>query len=157
MQEQINEKTVALSIKGAKLTGRMLAKAMQAFLKKMREPPKGKPGKVSMRSLRRDGASLTNIEVDDPGIKRFNKIARKHNVRFHTKIDRSKEPPLGVVFFKAKDGKAMDSAFKEYTALEIKHEKTRKPSMLAKLAKFKELAKLLASPVKNRNRGERDI
>jgi hypothetical protein len=32
-----------------------------------------------------------------------------------------------------------------------------KPALLNKLAKFKELAKQLASPVKNRNRGEREI
>jgi hypothetical protein len=36
--EQVNEKAVALSIKGAKVTGRLLAQAMQAFLKKAREP-----------------------------------------------------------------------------------------------------------------------
>ena len=155
MQEQVNEKTVALSIKGAKLTGRMLAKAMQAFLRKVREPPKNKPGKVSMRSLRREGASLTDIEIDDPGIKRFSKIARDHNVRFHTKVDKTKDPPTWVVFFKAKDGKAMDAAFKAYNKIEFP--KTRKPSMLAKLSKFKELAKSLAAPVKSRKRGEHEL
>ena len=156
MQEYVDEKTVALSIKGAKLTGRVLAQAMQAFLKKVRQPSKGKPGKVSLRSLKRDGASLTNIEVDDAGVKRFNRIAKKHNIRFHSKIDISKNPPTWFVFFKAKDVEAMTSAFKEYAALELKA-KSKKTPLLDKLEKFKELAKQLASPVKNRNRGEREI
>ena len=36
--EHINDRSVALCVKGAKLTGRMLAQAMQAFLKKLKEP-----------------------------------------------------------------------------------------------------------------------
>jgi hypothetical protein len=39
MQEQVNERTVALSVKGAKLTAHLLAKAMRAFVNKAREPP----------------------------------------------------------------------------------------------------------------------
>lgn len=38
MQEQVNEKTAALSIKAAKITERLLAQAMRAFLKRAREP-----------------------------------------------------------------------------------------------------------------------
>jgi hypothetical protein len=44
MQDQINEKTVALSVKGTKITGHLLAKAMQAFLKRARASPQAKPG-----------------------------------------------------------------------------------------------------------------
>jgi hypothetical protein len=36
LQDEVNNKTVALSVKGAKLTGHLLAKAMQAFLKQAR-------------------------------------------------------------------------------------------------------------------------
>jgi hypothetical protein len=156
LQEQINEKTVALSIKGAKLTGRLLAKAMQAFLRKVREPGKAKIGKQSVKSLAKQGASLTNIEVSGDNIGSFKKIARKYNVGFSLKRDDSVKPPNWVVFFKSKDGKAMEAAFKEYGNLELKY-KTRKPSMLAKLEKFKELAKSIASPVKSRNRGEHEL
>ena len=60
--EQINDKTVALSIKTVKLTGRLLAKAMQAFLKKMQEPGQ-KHGKQSLKSLTKQGASLADIEI----------------------------------------------------------------------------------------------
>ena len=48
MQEQVEEKSVALSIKATKITGRLLAKAMQAFMKKLQEPHY-KQGKQSVK------------------------------------------------------------------------------------------------------------
>jgi hypothetical protein len=44
MQDQVNEKAVALCIKGGKITGRLLAKAMRAFLQQARASPKVKAG-----------------------------------------------------------------------------------------------------------------
>lgn len=155
MQEQVNEKTVALSIKGAKLTGRLLAKAMRAFLQKAKQPGKTKQGKQSVRSLTKQGASLAEVEVED--INTFKKTARKYNIDFAVRRDDSVSPPNWIVFFKAKDSKALESAFKEYSSVMLKHKEHSKPSMLDKLQKFKELAKSLAAPVKNRDRGEREI
>lgn len=151
MQEQINERTVAFSIKGAKITGRILAQAMQAFLKKAREPTY-KHGKQSIKSLTKQGASLTNLEISGDNIGSFKRIARKYNVDFALKRDDAANPPRCFVFFKAKDDKALEAAFKDYTALNLKH-KAREPSMLKRLFKFKEKAKAVVSPVKNRNKG----
>jgi hypothetical protein len=152
--EQINDKSVALSIKGAKITGRMLAKAMQAFLKKAREPTY-KHGKQSLKSLAKQGASLTEIEI--PGeISAFKHTARKYNIDFAVKRDDSVKPPKWIILFKAKDSKAMESAFKDYSSRnELKRK--NKPSMLKRLEKFKKLAKSVAPPAKNRSRGEREI
>jgi hypothetical protein len=155
MQEQINERTVALSVKGAKLTGRLLAKAMQAFLKRARASPKAKPGMQSVKTLTKSGAALQDAEIDGSNIGSFKRVARKYNVDFALKKDTSENPPKWIVFFKSKDGAAMDAAFKEYSRQQIKIKE--KPSMLGKLQKFKELAKTVAAPVKNRNRGERGI
>ena len=152
--EQINDKSVALSIRGAKMTGRLLAKAMQAFLKKAREPTH-KHGKQSLKSLAKQGTSLADIEIDGGNIGSFKEIARKYNVDFALKKDDSKQPPNWVVFFKAKDSKALESAFKEYsTQNELKRDKT---PMLERLAKFKELAKSIVPPAKNRSKGEREL
>ena len=153
--EQINDKSVALSVRGAKMTGRLLAKAMQAFLKKAREPTY-KHGKQSLKSLAKQGTSLADIEIDGSNIGSFKKIARKYNVDFALKKDDSKQPPNWVVFFKAKDSKALESAFKEYSRIELKVKKTKTP-MLERLAKFKELAKSIVPPAKNRNKGEREL
>ena len=151
--DQINEKTVALSIKAVKLTGRLLAKAMKAFLKKAKEPFE-KHGKQSVKSLTKQGASLADIEI--PGeIGTFKKVARKYNIDFAVKRDDSTKPPKWVVFFKAKDSKALESAFSEYSKTTLKYKE--KPSMLQKLEKFKEAAKAITPPVKNRERGGHEL
>lgn len=158
MQEQINERTVALSVKGTKLTAHMLAKAMRAFLKKAQQPHKikVKSGRQSVRSLTKQGASLANIEVSGDDIGTFKRVARKYNVDFALKRDDSETPPKWIVFFKAKDSQALESAFKEFTQITLK-QKTRKPSMLERLDKFKEIAKSVSAPVKNRDRGGHEL
>jgi hypothetical protein len=155
VQEQINERTIALSVKGAKLTGRMLAKAMNAFLKRSRASPKVKTGMQSVKSLTKSGASLQDVEITGDNIGSFKRIARKYNVDFALKKDVSSDPPKWSVFFKSKNGAAMDAAFKEYGKIQMKVKE--KPSMLAKLQKYKEIAKQKSAPVKNRNRGERGL
>ena len=128
MQDEVNNKTVAISVKAAKITGRMLAKAMQALLEKAREP-NFKTGKQSIKSLTKQGASLTNIPIDGENIGSFSKIARKYNVDFALKKDSSETPPKWMVFFKAKDADALTAAFKEYSKIQLKH-KERKPSLI---------------------------
>ncbi|MDR0490030.1 MAG: PcfB family protein [Oscillospiraceae bacterium] len=155
MQEQVNEKTVALSVKAAKLTGRLLAKAMRAFLKKAGEPSVAH-GKQSVKSLAKQGASLSNIEISGDNIGSFSRIARKYNVDFALKRDDAEMPPKWLVFFKAKDADALTAAFNEYSKIQLKH-KGRKPSLLARLEKAKELATQIASPVKNRSKGGHEL
>jgi len=157
MQEQVEEKSVALTVKAVKMTGRLLAKMMQAYLKKMRElTPFVKAGKQSLKSLSKQGASLTNIEIDGDNIGSFGRIARKYNVDFALKRDNAHTPPQWYVFFKAKDADALTAAFKEYSKINLKH-KAQKPSLLEGLEKAKELATQIAPPVKNRNKGGHEL
>lgn len=76
MQDEINEKVVALSVKGAKLTAEMLQKAIKAMLaqaKKQQE--KQLHGKQTLKQLAKQNAGLSNIEItegygnDNPGAK----------------------------------------------------------------------------------------
>ena len=154
MQEDINNKSVALSIKATKLTGRLLAKAMQAFLKKAREPS-FKHGKQSVKSLTKQGASLSNIEIGGDNIGDFKRVARKYNVDFALKRDDSEMPPKWLVFFKAKDADALTAAFKEYSKITLKVKE--RPNFLAKIQKFKQKAKELAAPAKHRAKGEHEL
>jgi hypothetical protein len=71
LQDEVNNKMVALSVKGAKMSGRLLAKAMMAFLKQARASPKAKQGQQSIKSLTKLGAARwgnhKDIEpYDDP-------------------------------------------------------------------------------------------
>ncbi len=154
VQEQVNDKTVAITVKSAKITGRLLAQAMRFFLKKAKEPHV-KHGKQSVRSLTRQGAALTNVEVSGDNIGTFKKTARKYNVSFSLKRDDSEKPPKWIVFFKSKDSASMDAAFKEFSREALKQKD--RPSMLAELARFKEFIKTLAAPVKNRDRGGHEL
>ena len=149
--EQVNDRAVAMSIQSTKLTGRMLAKAMQAFLKKVREP-KYKHGEQSLKSLTKQGASLADIEISGDNIGSFRKIARKYSIDFALKQDKSAIPPRWVVFFKAKDDKSLDAAFKEYSQAELKQKK-RKPSMLSRLARSK--AKSKSAPERTKEKAQK--
>jgi hypothetical protein len=144
------------------MTGRMLAKMMQAYLRHRQrlrsnnksEPPK--TGKQSLNSLKKQGASLADIEITGDNIGSFRRIARRHNLDFALKRDDSANPPNWVVFFKTKDDKAMDSAFKEYSKA-ILNQKAKKPSLKERIAKIKVKIKTITSPVKNKKRGEHEL
>ena len=155
MQEQINERSVALYIKAAKLTGRVLAQAMRDLMKKAREPTTHH-GKQSVKSLTKQGASLTNIEITGDNIGSFRKTARKYNVDFALKKDSSETPPKWLVFFKAKDVDALTAAFKEYSNITLKQKK-RKPSVIDALEQAKEQTAVIAPSAKNRRKGEHEL
>ncbi len=156
MQDQINERSVALSIKAAKLTGRILAKAIQAFLKKAQEPHVTH-GKQSVKSLTQQGASLTNVEITGENIGSFKKTARKYNIDFALKRDDSQTPPKWLVFFKAKDSDALMAALKEFSKKNVKVKNDDEPSLLDALAQAKEQVSQIPAPIRTRQQGEREI
>lgn len=138
MQEDIENRTVSISVQSAKLTGRVLKAAIAAALRKMEESrTTPQVGRNSMKRLiGRDGGA-TSIEVTGR-IRSFERIARKHQVRYHIEKDTESTPPKWTVYFKANQADALTAAFKEYTRLDL--ERTDRPSLLAQLHKFKELA-----------------
>jgi len=156
MQDQINERSVALYIKAAKLTGRVLAQAMRAFLKKAREPTV-QHGHQSVKSLTKQGASLTNIEISGANIGDFKKTARKYNVDFALKRDDAETPPRWLVFFKAKDIDALTAAFNEYSKITLKQQKSKEPTLMSEIEKAKELVGQITAPIKTRQHGEREL
>jgi hypothetical protein len=129
---------------------------MRAFLKKAREPT-FHHGKQSVKSLTKQGASLSNIEITGDNIGSFTKTARKYNVDFALKRDDAQSPPKWLVFFKAKDADALTAAFNDYSRLMLKREKTQKPPLLEALAKAKEFIGQITVPIRNRQQGEREL
>jgi hypothetical protein len=163
LQEYIDEKSVALVMKGAKITSDMLAKALKKLLGDMNKTQaKGKPannkapktyqGKQTVKQLVRQGVGVSNIEITDKNIKSFERVARKYGVDFALKKDATETPPKWLVFFKARDTDALTAAFKEFTA-KAAREKSR-PSLLAALGKAKELVKSqVVDKVRNKDKG----
>ena len=155
--EQINDKCVALSTRCTKMTAHVLAQMMQAFLRNIKNP-KTKRGKQSLKSLTKQGASLDDIEISGDNIGTFKKVAREYGIDYSLKKDSSLDPPRWTVFFKAKDDRAMQSAFNKYASITLK-QKSKKESMLDKLDRNKERARSVPERVlehikgKNRNAG----
>ena len=152
MQDEINEKVVALSVKGAKLTAEMLQKAIKAMLaqaKKQQE--KQLHGKQTLKQLAKQNAGLSNIEITEGNIKAFEQTAKKYGIDFALKKDSTETPPRYLVFFKGRDADALTAAFREYTAKEVKRASQDKPSVLEQLRALK--AKVLSlTPDKSRNK-----
>ena len=145
MNDQLNEKNVALIIKGGKLTAKLLAKAMTAFLdeskkisKKLTEPQNmnGK-GKQTVKQLTHQGVGVSNIEISDKNIKAFESVARKYGVDFALTKDSTETPPKWLVFFKGRDADAIAAAFKEFSAGQLKRT-AEKPSIIQGLRNLME-------------------
>lgn len=83
MQEDITRRTVAISIKATKLTGRVLAAAFQKVLREMakeRREALHPKGKQSVKQLVGQGPSNT-IPLKGSA-RRFERIARKNGVDY---------------------------------------------------------------------------
>ena len=132
MQDEINEKVVALSVKGAKLTAEMLQKAIKAMLAQAKKQQEKQPhGKQTLKQLAKQNAGLSNIEITEGNIKAFEQTAKKYGIDFALKKDSTETPPRYLVFFKGRDADALTAAFKEYTGKSLN--KTKKPSVRTKL------------------------
>jgi hypothetical protein len=69
LQDEVNGKIVALSIKGSKLTAEMLQKAVKALLAKGKQHISQSPhGKQTLKQLMKQGADVSNIEITDGNI-----------------------------------------------------------------------------------------
>ena len=152
MQEEVENRTLTLIVSGTKFTGRLFKAAISKYMahrrekklekQRSRDSPVTPKGKQTVKQLIRQNQGVSNIEINDPSIRDFERIARKYGVDYAVKKDRSASPPKYLIFFKARDADALTAAFTEYTGKKVKKaEKTERPSVLAKLAQFKELLK----------------
>ena len=138
MQDEINEKVVALSVKGAKLTAEMLQKAIKAMLAQAKKQQEKQPhGKQTLKQLAKQNAGLSNIEITEGNIKAFEQTAKKYGIDFALKKDSTETPPRYLVFFKGRDADALTAAFKEFSAKQLSQEK--KTSIRKLLSSMKEL------------------
>ena len=160
MQDEVNSKVVAISIKGGKVTAEVLEKALKKFLEeiakaqKTHSQPKTYRGKQSIKHLVEQNAAISNIEVTDGNIKSFERTANKYGIDYALKKDTSEQPPRYIVFFKGRDVDVMTQAFKEFSSKAVKQ--NSKPSLRQKLTRSQEQSKKQQREkvkVKNKDRG----
>ncbi len=155
MQEEVENRSVNLAISTTKLTARVLARALNSYLRhrkevKLRKGENPKTEKKTVASLMKESDKLTNIEISDTDIAGFEKFAKKNRIDYQIKRDDSVTPPKYLVFFKAENGKDMTKAFKEYLASVMQKEK--KPSVIKQLKQMKEKAASLPKKVRNKDK-----
>ena len=146
MQEEVDQKTIALAVKTGKLTGQVLQAAMKKFLA-ARQKGKAKPhhGHQSLRQLKKDGSALSNIEITDANIEitdanigLFRPCAKKYDIDYTLRKDSSTHPPRYIVIFKTKQADNLEQAFKEFTAKKLNREE--RPSIRKALSALKQKA-----------------
>ena len=139
MQDQVNEKVVAVSIKTTKLTASVLQAAIKQVLAKMKAQKGKQPrGKQTLKQLMKQNTGISNIEITDSNIKDFTATAKKYGIDFALKKDVTENPPRYLVFFKGRDADVLTAAFKEFSAKKLTKE--QKPSIKKLLATMKEKA-----------------
>ena len=137
MQEEVDRKIIALSMK----TGKPTAQVLQAALKKyLQHRAKGKTklhhGQQSLKQLKKHGAALSNIEITEANIGAFKPCAKKYGVDFALRKDKTTQPPHYVVIFKSKDADNLEQAFREFTAKTLSKE--QRPSIRKVLSAMKQ-------------------
>ena len=117
MQEEVDQKTIALAVKTGKLTAQVLQAAIRKYLA-ARQKGTGK-------------AHHANIGL-------FKPCAKKYDIDFTLRKDRTTHPPRYIVIFKSKQADNLEQAFKEFTAKKLKQQE--RPSIRKTLAVLKEKA-----------------
>lgn len=150
MQDEVNEKVIALAIKTNKLTAEVLQKSIKFFLSQAKKQINKRQiphGKMTMRQLMKPGQKVTNIEITDQNIKAFDPIARKNGLDYNVKKIADGKPPTYLVSFRGQDIDVMTEAFREFAAKKLSREK--KPSIRKAITAMKEKA-----AAKNAERGK---
>ena len=142
MQEEVTQKTIALSVNVGKGAARLTEQALQKAIKKLLEQRKSHTphGKQTMRQLMKQNAGVSNIEITDSNIKAFESTAKKYNIDFSLKKVKGEQTRY-LVFFKGRDADVMTAAFQEFSAKKLIRDK--KPSIRKALAAAKDKAKQL--------------
>ncbi len=158
MNEEVNQRVISISIRAAKLTADVLARALRMLIEaERRKSHEYSHGKQSLKHLMDQNAGATSIEVDEGNIKSFDRVARKYHIDYAVKKDRTTSPPKYMVFFKGRDQDTMTMAFREFVDKNTK--KHEKQPFEQVLKRFKDLSQTLnknrvLEKTKNRNRGQ---
>ena len=155
MQEEVENRTLTLTVNAAKFTGRVLKAVLSKYLahrknKKLqnsRDSPDDVKsyGRVSMEDLKKQYGDMKEIDLQDKGLRSFDRIAREYKVQYA--VYKTAKGQYQI-FFKAPSEASMNAAFQKYSKNRLKKEQ-RRESVLGKLKKFKELVKARSRTVRN--------
>lgn len=158
MQEEVNERVIAISIKATQISAITLQKAIKLILSHMNDRQRTDGvvhGKQTLSQLMKQNTAVSNVEITDRNIRAFEHTAKKYGIDYALKKDRSVTPNRYLVFFKGRDVDVISAAFQEFSTRELKTQE--KPSVLQEIAKIKkeQVDKQIGDP--NRTKPEREL
>lgn len=147
--ENGTKKTIDLTIEAEKISSDILKEALQEFMAGKAE----KKGRISYRQLeKKSDSKLDSIEVSEDNIGDFLKTARKYDVDFALKADKSTQPATYHVFFSASKTENFKKAFTEYVG---KNAKTNQRGVFTREQLKREAARVAQSPHRKHRSKER--
>ena len=156
MQEEIEQKTVVMATKAARFTAAELKQIIEKYLayqksrKTEKEPEDVIPrGKQTMSELTSGNLAVDSRELSEGNIRTFDRVARKYGVDYAVRKDRTSEPPVYLVFFKAKDRSVLNTAFRDYVEKTGRDTELR-ASVLEKLSRAKAAVRDLPTKIRHR-------
>lgn len=157
MQEEVTNRTVTFVIQAAKLSSDIMRRSMEKYLNSVEQKHRSKvaqkqqeklakkreptQGRIKVKDLAKQNAGMENFEIANKELKRFEKYARKYGINYAVKKDKSKDPPVYLVFFKGRDRSAIDAAFREFTAAQTRKKNKNRVGIRKKLALHRAAAK----------------
>ena len=129
MQEQVDREAIAVTVKAAKLTGKVLwavCRMVGREIAKQHREAQTPKGQQSVKKLMNHNVSTSTIPVDGD-TKLFERVARKWKVdyAFH-KTGKDKY----LLLFKSGQADAITAAFSEYSALMMKRAQDKRPPVM---------------------------
>ena len=176
MQDEVNEKIIALCVQTTRMSTGVLKASMRKFLDGMsrqkqkrvqvkqavktgkaqekgrakerkRQEMKKPHGKQTIKQLIAQGAQLTNIQITDQNIKSFDRVARKWNVDY---AFYKTGPDKYLLFFKAGQADAITACFERYSRRLLEQSKSSRIPIREQLKKAAE--QLVKEPPKTQER-----
>ena len=150
LQEEVEQKTFNIVVSTTKLTARTILNAGRTALQQYQSKllADKSSGKQSVRTLLRQNRGVSSVEISKTGIRGLERYAKKYGIDYAIRKDSSEVPPRYLVFFKAPDAEAFNSAFKEYSASLLN--KDKRPSVLARLHELVQAAAELPGKVRHK-------
>ena len=154
MQEEVEQKSLTLTVNAAKMTARLFRTAIAKYVAHRKEKKHDAQtgvryvGRQSVKKLVGQNQGVSNIELSGQDLKEFQRITRRYGVDYAIrKVDGDK--PRVLVFFKARDSDALTAALKELASTKARTQSER-PSVLQRLEKAKERAAKTIGKIRNR-------
>jgi hypothetical protein len=138
LQEELENRTIAVSVQTSKLTAQTLATALQAVVRQIQQAHKNAQtphGRQSMKKLMNHGVNTNSIPLDG-STRLFDRIARKYHVDYHF---HKTGPKKYLLFFKAGQADAITACFSEYAKRAMS--RGRQPSYRQQLDRAAELVR----------------